>query len=392
MTTTEVTYLEALNVMREKTLQYDAKNEFPYENFHLIRSMSLQNKASSKKYGGSEIGFEELSYLISDIASSCSSTALCLAMHYYTIGGLRNILSTELKDKIFSDVKNGAFFASFNYPIVQTITKNFRPKDIVNIEAVKTDDGYLLNGTKMFVSGAPIFKYIPIYAFHSDQVNSLYGVSAFIVDKEMPGVSVHESWNFNTMKSSKGHHISLDGVKISEDALVGREGFGIEDTQDLMYWSRAAISSVYLGIAKAGIDYIKEIVMSKYDNISNKPLAFLPGVQFKYADMRIKYEASKDLLVSYTRQADLEMENGNFTNELFEKSLIIKQFVAKAANEIIWDAMQIEGMRSLQSSSFLEKLYRDVRAGLFHQPGEDLLKETLAKKSLGILTRNNRWL
>jgi len=120
-------------------------------------------------------------------------------------------------------------------------------------------------------------------------------------------------------------------------------------------------------------------------------LAVMPGPQFALADIRIRLETSFSQLLTFARQADSECEEGRFTDDLFQQSLVTKYYVTNQANEIVGKAMRIEGMNALNEGGLLERLYRDVRAATFHQPGDDLLMELLAKKSIGVMTLKNRW-
>jgi len=377
----------------ESAAYYDEHSAFPHANFDKLVENNLHAMTIPENFGGYDYGLEQTSQLIQTISSGCASTALCVAMHYYTLGGLKNILSqNQFGVSVLRDVsQNGTFFTSFNQPNIMTIQT--RGADNPTKIIIKEESGgYSVNGTKLFVSGCERFKYFPIYGNHEEWNDpSSLGITALLVKNDDPGVTVNESWNYSGMRGTRSHHVQFNDVWVPKDRLIAREGFGVEETQELIYWSRMAIPSVYLGIAQRAVQYIKSLAKKKKDPSSNKNLGFMPGVQFAYSDMLVKLETSKNQLAMYVKQADAEINNGIFSNELYEQSLITKQYVTKSANEIVWMAMQIEGMSSMNQGGLLERLYRDVRAATYHQPSEDLLKELLAKRSLGIITVKNRW-
>ncbi|HEY0828012.1 MAG TPA: acyl-CoA dehydrogenase family protein [Bacilli bacterium] len=375
----------------EKAPHYDLKFSFPHENFSEIVKSNFHTLTLPETYGGKNYGFERTSSLLVELASGCAATTLCLAMHYYTLAGLGRMMDNEMLSKVFEDIyERGEFISSFNQPNVMLQKARESPKDLVKIKIEKVEGGYVIDGIKMFVSGSERFKYLPVYGIQENTQTKL-GITALMVTKDDTGAVIENAWNSSSMKGTMSHHVRLKSVFVPKDRLIGREGYAIEDTNELTYWSRLTISSVYHGIAKAAIDYITRIMKQKRDAYSQTPLAFLPGPQFTLADMLIKFETASSQLLTFARQADHERKQGRFSDDLFQKSLITKYYITNTANEIVWMAMQIEGMNSLNQGQLLERLYRDVRAATFHQPSDDLLKELLAKKALGVITLKNRW-
>ncbi|WP_159882678.1 acyl-CoA dehydrogenase family protein [Paenibacillus puerhi] len=377
--------------MAGRAAHADATSRFPHENFTELAQKGLHTLTLGEAYGGHSIGFENTFELISELAAGCGSTALCLAMHYYTLAGLGTMTDNAMLAGVFRDIQhNGEYMSSFNQPNVMLLTARVAPKDMVKIEVRRTNGGYIVNGRKAFVSGCERFKYLPIYGYQEDTGTRL-GMTALMVTRDDSGVTIDEAWRSTAMKGTKSHHVTLDEVFIPEDRLIGREGHAIEDTNELSHWSRLAISSVYQGIAQAAFDHVVSVLGKKRDMYSQTPLAFMPGSQFTLAEMRIKLETAANQLRMFARRADREREQGRFTDDLFQQSLITKYYVTHMANEIVWQAMQLDGMSALNEGELLERLYRDVRAATYHQPGDDLLKELLAKKTLGVVSVKNRW-
>lgn len=380
-----------IGYFKETSHFYDHHSRLPKTNFEALVNHKLHTLPLEPQFGGKRYSFLGISSLITNIAIACPPTALCLAMHYYTLAGLRDVSTFPLKEKVFKDVwDEGQFVASFNQPNVVMVQRNQNYRDSSTITIEKVRGGYLVNGVKPTVSGAKYYKYYPVYGHQSD-VGSRFGLTALLLTKDDPGVEVQDSWNLAAMRSTGGDSIRFHNVFVPENRLIGREGYGIEDTPSMIFWSRLAISSVYLGIAKSAVEYTVDVLKRKKDLISKRSAAFMPGNQFRYADMRIKLETAISQLQMYGKHAEEEAQTGSYTEDLYQKAAITKYVVSKAANEIVWMAMEMEGSASMQEGSKLEKLYRDVRAATFHQPSEDLLKEILAKRALGIITTQSRW-
>ncbi|MBT2282942.1 acyl-CoA/acyl-ACP dehydrogenase [Paenibacillus polymyxa] len=371
--------------------KYDRLKMFPHENFDSIVSAGLHAANLPENLGGLGFNAEQTCNLISNLASGCPSTALCLAMHYYSLGTFQHVFSEDMSNEILKNVvKKGEFFASINYPKIELMSNRNEISERIGINLRKVDDGYIVNGVKTFVSGCPRITYLPLYGFDESVPQGLTAVLTLLTDS---GISIDETWDYSGMQATKSHNIIYDNVWIPADRLIGRKGMGIEDTQDSVFWFRLALASVYWGAAKAAYEHIKNIAKLRNDSISKRPIALMPGVQYKVADILIKLETCRHQILSCARQLDQETLKGRqFSSELYTSTLVTKQYVSQTANEILFLAMQVEGTGSLNRGSLLERLFRDVRAATFHPPAEDLLKEIIGKKELGIISIRNRWI
>lgn len=369
---------------------FDNHSIFPDIYFDELVRVKAHTLPLSEQFGGKSFGLEEITKVVFQLAIACPSTALCAAMHYYTLGVIQDIISPEFKNELFSDMwENGHFTTSFNQPNSSVVQLNQDYHTSTNINIIRKDDGYLVNGIKLTASGVTRFKYLPIFGFQDGVKKSRFGITALMLKNDDSGVSVSESWKLSGMRSTLSHNVLLRDVYVPSNRIIGREGFGIEDTLKSIYWSRATISSVYLGIASRAINHVTEILKKKKDKYSGRSLSFMPGVQFTFADMLIEYETAYNQLSTFVKQVDA----GNLTSDqLLQKASITKYYVTKVANNIVYKAMELEGSSSLSMGNLLEKLYRDVRAASFHQPSEDLVKELISKKALGIIPSKSRWL
>ncbi|PFL57202.1 hypothetical protein COJ27_29825 [Bacillus cereus] len=389
-------FSEKLDVIKQEFYKrapiYDELSVFPIENYELICELDLHNLNLGYEYGGEDLGVKETCDFLIEIGSSCSSTALSLAMHYYSLGAFKSIFDDEQKDRIFKEVQTQkVFFGSVNDPDIYFIKNANELCEQYSLFAEKVPGGYIINGVKPYVSGSPKVRYLPLYSYQASAKKGVYKLSLLIADLEADGVSIDNSWDYAALKASETNNIYFKNVFVPQEQLVGEEGKGVEQSPSLIYWFRLSLSAVYQGIAKQAYQYILEKTKQKIDRFSKKPLSIMPNVQYHLADMKIKLEVSYSQLTRCAIQADEEEKKGICSEELYKQSLITQNFITKTANEIVWLAMQIEGMSSLNIGSTLERLYRDVRAATFHPPNSDLSKELLAKKELGLIMFKNRW-
>ncbi|MGE6631478.1 acyl-CoA dehydrogenase family protein [Bacillus sp. NPDC077027] len=382
-----------VNDFFERAQRLDEEFCFPDQNLDELIKCGLHVANMPKQSGGLGYGFQETVKLLARISSGCPSTGLVMAMHYYSLGAFSEVLTNEQQSVVFQDIcDSGEMIASVSDPNVLFIYHRKQMEGIPTITAEKTSGGYLVSGTKFTVTGAPRIKYLPIYCQYAPVTcASQYGMTALLVTLPTEGVTIEESWNYSGMKASMSHHIHFDQAFVPDHHLIGREGYAIEDTEDLIYWFRLAVTAVYYGIAKTAYRHAVQVSHQKKDRISKKNTAFLPGQQFRIADMKIKLDMAHSQLMSCAQQADEEKTQGAFSSDLYTRTLITKHVVTKAAEEIVQLASQVEGFTALQNGSLLERLGRDVKAAKFHPPSEDVLKEVIAKKELGIIPLKNRW-
>ncbi|MFS0752938.1 acyl-CoA dehydrogenase family protein [Oceanobacillus sp. 1P07AA] len=371
---------------RQTAIKADNEFLFPYDNFENLIKEGLHTINLPDKYGGESLGFVDTSKMIVELSKGCPSTALCLAMHFYTIGGLQRMLSPEIKEEIFLKVwEEGALFGSIGDPnVFLSNPKKSNKESYINITKVK--DGYVINGVKRFVSGSFIIRYLPIYGIVGGESIKEYGLTALLIDMETKGISIKKNWNYSGMRASMTHDVSFENVYVPQKYLIGEEGEGVRYTENLIYWFRLLLVSVYQGISLKAYDYIIELVKNKVDKTTGKKLALLPSAQSKLAKMRILIKNSSTQLIFTCQKADKENKERSFTNSLYEDSLITKYIITNSAVKVINLAMDIEGTSSLNKSSLLEMLYRDVRAGSFHPPTDDKIEEYISKRELGIIS------
>ncbi|MCP1311577.1 acyl-CoA dehydrogenase family protein [Paenibacillus tyrfis] len=383
---------EVKNRLANKASYYDRERAFPFENFEAIRQTGLHVVNLPEVDGGQNFNVEQTCELLTQLSSGCGATALCLAMHLYSVGGFQHILHPKLLAEVNKKVREGHYIASISNPNVYFLYKNEDFERVSSLKATKVAGGYIVNGTKPYVSGAPIVYYIPLYCYTLASQGQRAGITAMLANRDMEGITVKDTWNISGMVATMTHQLDFDNVFIPDSNLIGSPGRGLEATHELIYWFRLALCAVYQGIARSAYDYVLDMVKKKVDVISQKKMCFLPNVQYAIADMKVLLDNSQTILLAAARQVDRDIATGTLGDVSYLTTLEVKQTLSNSVNEIIAIAAKIQGTCSLQRGNLLERLYRDANALHYHPPREDLLKEYIAKKELGIIPLKNRWI
>ncbi|SDN48891.1 Acyl-CoA dehydrogenase, C-terminal domain [Fictibacillus solisalsi] len=339
---------------------------------------------------------QKLFYFISNLSSICHNTALCLAMHLYTVWGIRlftsqNEFVTDCLDQVKEQKK---LFASLNEPSLHFIhSKNFKEKDY-SITATEEEDGYLINGIKRFVSMEPLVNYLPVYCRLKNYKGNDYGIITLIIPKETKGIKVNQDWDSISMGPSESNSITFEDVFVPKENVILNSNAFVRETDVLGLLFRLAISSVYVGIGERALQYLYQKIRSQRVPHHDKPLAFFPGAQFNVAEMLILNETANSQILELCRSINEYLNSSrSYTTmkELKKKSLITKEYTTISTIKLVEFALKTVGVGGLSSRSPLAKLYQDVLAGPFHPPQKDVLYEIIAKDFLGIVPYKSRW-
>ncbi|MEK3907287.1 acyl-CoA dehydrogenase family protein [Oceanobacillus sp. FSL W7-1309] len=364
----------------------DIKGKLDYlinENYHLL---TLKNDLTPKDYF----------FFISKLSTICHNTALCFAMHLYTLWGLNLIKNKyKLAVKYINAVKEeGYLLASLNEPGIYFVSPYTFKENDFNIIAKAVDGGYILTGVKPFVSMEPSVNYLPVYCRIEKYNGKDLGIFVAIVSKNDLGIQVINNWDSIAMEYTQSNSIVLDNVFVSNNDIVILPKNSAEETDLFGYLFRLSICGVYYGMAEGALAYVREQATNQKIPHMNKPLSFLPGAQYSVAQMIIFLETSYSQIIHYCDVLKKFFESPtdyNTKKEIKKISLVTKEYTTKSAKEIVDIGLKVVGIKSLSKSNYLSELYKDVVAGLYHPPQHDVLYELVAKDFFGIITLKNRW-
>lgn len=222
--------------------------------------------------------------------------------------------------------------------------------------AVKQGDEYVLNGSKCFITNGSIASIYTVFAI-TDKTKGTRGISAFIVERDRPGVSIGNVEDKMGIRLSDTAEVNFDDVHIPADHLLGEEGKGFIYAMQTLDMARPSVASLAIGTAQRALDeaaaYARERVTF------GKPIITHQGLQFKLADMDIRIEAARSSLINYvnTYYACIEAGNRNFSRE----AAICKCFASDIAVQVCLDAIQILGGYGYSREYPVEKLLRDAK-------------------------------
>ncbi|WP_026878243.1 acyl-CoA dehydrogenase family protein [Ignatzschineria larvae DSM 13226] len=358
---------------KERAYQHDVAGTFPLENYADLRAVNFPALTIPIALGGAGISLEEMLRLQAEIAKNDGSTGLAIGWH---MGISKNLGETDAWDaalyqEFAADViaKGALINNAASEPATGSPTRGGRPETA----AVKVADGWVLNGRKTFTTLSPVLDYIAVSA----GIEGSEQVGSFLVKRDLPGVSIEETWDSIAMSATGSHDLVLDNVKLRPEDLAQYLTPGKKAPQGWLLH----IPAVYFGISKGAFEEAVNFANSYSSNaMKGGTVGQFPTVQQKIGQIRVKLLEMEYLLFGVARKWDQASEAERL--EMGDELGVVKVAIVNQALSVVDLAMRIVGARSLSQKHPLSRAYRDVRAGLHNPPMEDMVYTQLAKSVL----------
>lgn len=359
----------ARTVAEEKVLpvraELDKTEEFPWALMKYLADTDLFRVFIPEQYGGLSGGCLELCLVIEELSRVCSGVALSYAATSLGTFTLLEYGSEELKQKYLPDIASGKKLAAF------AVTEPEAGSDLTNIQttAKRTDKGYVLNGTKQFITNGGEAQLYTVIAL-TDKTRGPRGASALIVEKDTPGFSFGRKEKKMGIRTSATRELIFEDCLVPAENLIGREGMGFISTLRLFDLSRPGIGAQALGVAQgameAALDYAKKRVQFGH------PIISFQAVQHMLADMAMQIEAARALIYATARTVD------NGARNIGLESAMCKIFASDMAMKVTTDAVQIFGGLGYMRDYPVEKMMRDAKITQIYEGTNQVLRNTIA--------------
>lgn len=333
---------------------YDRSHEYPWPVVKKAQELGLTTMGIPEKFGGLGLSLFEEVLVSEELAWGCSgiSTALAvnsLGMLPIMVGG-----SDEQKGEYGGRMADGELCA-------YCVTEPEAGSDVAGIKttAVLSDDGshYIMNGSKTFITGATNANFYTVLAYtdpsvRDDRRKRYGGMTFFVVDRDWDGVSVGKPFEKMGQHASDTAEVVFDNVKVPVENRLGAEGSGFINAMKVFDFSRPAVASGAVGIARRALD--EAIKYAKERTTMGQPIWQHQAIGHMIADMAIEIEAAR-LLVWKAAWA-VDTGERNTTAAAFAKAK-----AADMAMKVAVDAVQVFGGYGYMSEYPVEKLMRDVK-------------------------------
>src|SRR6202161_3524366 len=271
-----------------RAAEVDRTAEFPWDVYESLVKADFHAVHIPESYGGAGGDALAAALVIEEVARACATSSLIPAVNKLGTMPLLLGASEEVKSRYLPAVARGE--GMFSYALSEPEAGS--DAAAMRTRAVRTDDGYVLNGVKRWITNAGVSQYYTVMAV-TDPSAGANGISAFVVDKNDAGFTFGAPEHKLGIKGSPTRELYFDNCRIPADRIVGAEGTGFKTALATLDHPRITIAAQALGIAQGALDYAAGYVKERKQ--FGKAVAEFQGVQFMLADMAMKVEAARQV-------------------------------------------------------------------------------------------------
>ena len=354
--------------VKEQCKEYDESGEWPKEIYDKAIELGYQMLEVPEEYGGLGLPGETILAMYEEMAWADAGFAVTMAASNLALKPILIAGSEEQKQKYCDVVINGGLGAF-------GLTEPNAGSDpgAGKTTAVKDGDDYILNGRKCFISNAPVPDFFIITAL-TDKTKGLKGMSAFIIDKDTPGLSTTNHENKMGIRTSITSDVVLEDVRIPASQRLGEEGTGFATAMKTLDLARMFVGGLAVGIAQRALD--EGIAYTKTRQQFGRPVAKNQGLQFKMADMAIQIECARQLVAHAHKLYELGLPYG-------KEAAMAKCYAGDMAVQVTLDGIQLFGGYGYSREYPVEKLLRDAKIFQIFEGSNEIQRVVIANNILG---------
>ncbi|MCB9063320.1 MAG: acyl-CoA dehydrogenase family protein [Halobacteriovoraceae bacterium] len=329
------------------TLEQDEEQSFFRSEVYIgFGELGLTGIPLPSTFGGSELSYLDFCYTLETIAKYSVSYAVTLSVSTMVASIINQYGNDDQKETYLPDLISGKSIGAF------ALTESGSGSDAAALQttAKKTTDGYILNGSKMFITSAGIAKTYIVMARTS--VDGSKGISAFIVKENTPGFTIGKKEKKMGWKVSPTCELIFQNCFIPEENLLCKQGDGLKIALSALVRGRITIGAIAVGLSQVALD--KAVLYSLERKQFSQQIFEFQGIQFMLSDMATETECSRLLVHEAAKQYD----SGNLRQKF---AAMAKAKATDVCMNVTTDAVQIFGGVGYTSEYPVERFMRDAK-------------------------------
>jgi alkylation response protein AidB-like acyl-CoA dehydrogenase len=360
----------ARKIAEEKVMpvraELDDKEEFPWEMMHICAEAGLFGVSLPEEYGGFGGGVFENCMVIEELSRACIGVSVSFAGS--GLGAYPILLygTEEQKKKYLPEIGSGKKIGAFG------ATEANAGSDVAGMQttARKDGDGYVLNGTKQWITNGGEAEIYSVFAV-TDKKRGPRGISGFIVEKGMKGFSFGKKEKKLGIRTSATRELVFEDCRVPKENLIGgREGIGLIMILKTFDMSRPSIGAQAVGLAQGAFETAARYTRERVQ-FGQKIISF-QAVQHMLADMATQIEAARALVYAVARYVDSKPRS--FSKE----SAMTKLFPSDMAMRVTVDAVQLLGGYGYMRDFPVEKMMRDAKILQIYEGTNQIQRNNIA--------------
>ena len=362
-----------------RAAEHDREATHPLENYAALRQEGFYALNVPKDMGGGGVGLLGHSLAVEQLAQGCPSTALSFNMHLSIVGplfespGVPQSTQQYIADLV---VKHRKLIAgNFSEPTNSGLLATYKPAT----RAERVAGGYRVTGRKAFASMLEAADFCAVLAHPTDAKRSAAAILV-LIPREASGRRVEQVWDTLGMRATRSDSLILDNCFVPEEAGLYQVDDILPFIRNGANWLWASYTAVYLGVAAAAYNALREMVKERVPKGYSQSMAYHSDVRRRVAEMSVDLEAAR--LMTY-HSAWLSDAHGP-TQETLAALFRAKYMVGEAVARITRTALTLGGAHGIFKTTPIERLFRDGAIGAIQFPPSDFCLSSVGTLELGL--------
>ncbi len=357
----------AQNELAPHSAEWDRKSQFPIDVLHQMGALGLMGMTVPEEWGGSGTDYVSYALALMEIAGGDGAVSTVMSVtNSPTASSILNEGTEPQKEEFLKPLASGEIMGAF------CLTEPGAGSDAsaLKTRAVKNDNGWIINGTKMFITSGNISKLAVIFAV-TDPDAGKNGITAFLVPTDLEGYSVASIETKLGQKASDTCTLNFDDMAVTDDMVLGTVGGGYKTALANLEAGRIGIAAQSVGMAQAALDIA--IGYANERTTFGKKIINHQAVGFRLADMLTELEAAKLMVLNAASIRDQNIP-------CLKEAAMAKLFASEAAEKICSGAIQTLGGYGYLNDFPLERIYRDVRVCQIYEGTSDIQRLIISRE------------
>lgn len=360
----------ATRVVAPRVAEYDREEYLPRDILDQMAELGFFGGTVAERWGGAGLDNTTFSVLIEEISKVDHILGVLMSMPSALVGsGIEAFGSDEQRETYLAPLARGEVFAGAG------VTEPQSGSDVAGMQTRYERDGdrFLINGAKTWISNLDIASFFVTFATRDRSLRH-GGVTAFIVPKDTPGLSVHPFKDKLGFRPISTGELVFEDVEVGPEHLLGEEGKGFAVAMTAVERGRMAVASRAVGMAQAGLD--DSVAYARDRVVFGRPIGEFQMIKKKIADMAVEIDAAR-LLV---RRCAAQMDAGKRARR---ESSMAKMFASDVAQRAATEAVQIHGAYGVSAESRVSRMYRDAKVFQLVEGTNEIHRDLIADYELG---------
>jgi alkylation response protein AidB-like acyl-CoA dehydrogenase len=350
-------------------MEWDEAQTFPLEVIRKLGELGYMGAIFPEEYGGAGLGYVEYAIIIEELSRVDGSVGIIVAAHTSLCSNhIYKAGNEEQKKKYLPKLAAGEWIGCWS------LTEPEAGSDAAGTRttAVRSGDDWVINGAKSFTTNAH-YADVCVGMAVTNRAAAQHGISAFILEKGMPGFRAGKKENKLGLRASATGDVIFTDCRVAASQLVGKQDEGFVDSLRILDGGRISIAALSIGMAQGAYD--AALKYSKIRKQFGRPISEFQAIQHKLVDMATRLDASR--LLTYRAATRLD-EKKRVTRE----SAMAKLFASESAVWIANEAVQIHGGYGFIKDYPVEKFYRDVKLCTIGEGTSEIQRLVIARQLL----------